>query len=1150
MINATNLNSRGRTVLLCLTLCLAVLLGGAVGAHAATPGWAVRATPLPSNFAVAHNTSCNSSAERCDAYLVTATNVGGAPTNGETIAFREKLPEHVVVHHVYVKEKHNVVGGSQQEPESPVMCTGEQEGATELACEYSGIVKPGSVLEFGVELNLEPGVANAITDLAEIEGGGAALAVTAAPTTTANTVNGTDPPFGLHAFGVTAYGAGGTSDVQAGDHPESLMTSITFNSLLQTNEVEGNESRYRAIEEPKTEVVNLPLGLTGDPLAAPTCLQTVLRGSNEGESGCPTDSKIGTVQIERGGEVFLLPLSNVAPEPGYPAEFGFELAGTIVQLRARVLPSPAGYVLSVAAPDVPRSTGVKVTGVTVTIFGNPAQVDQTSATPIAMFTNPTNCSASPQQEEASLELSSWVNPNSWSKGDTRVYEASPTQAISGCDLLQFQPFLSIAPERAQVDEPSGYEAHVSVPQTGNVAPVRATPDLRDATFAFPQGVAASPAVASGLVACQKSGSEGIELGTGDTSAHEAGEGEEITADGLPSVTPGHCPAASRLGDVEVTTPVLAQPLHGHLFLAQPECGGPGAASCSESDVASGKLAPVYLEIAGSGVIVKLKGQVDVNPADGQLTASFDENPQFPFDSLEISLYGGSRAPLANPQTCGPGTVFSQLLPWSAPESGVAASPSSTFGITGCGSGSFSPSFLAQTTNATAGAHSTFQLTLARKDGEPNLSAVGVSMPLGLLGTLANVQQCPEPAASQGTCGGENLIGHVQVAAGSGGTPFWTSGNVFLTGPYHGGPFGLSIVVPTVAGPFRLAGNNGDGSEVVRAAIFVNPTTAAISVISDPIPLIVDGVQLRLKTVSISIDREGFIFNPTNCNQQQVTASVGSTLGGGASGPSTAVSASFAVTGCKNLPFKPGFSASTAGKASKATGASLDVKVSYPSGPQGTYANIKSVRVDLPKQLPARLTTLQKACVASVFDANPANCPAASNIGMATASTPVLSAPLVGPAYLVSHGGEAFPDLEIVLQGEGITLILDGNTQIKKGITSSTFKAIPDAPVSGFELKLPTGKYSILSANVPQSAKYSLCGQTLAMPTVITGQNGAVIKQTTSISVTGCAKAKTLTRAQKLTAALKACHRKAKAKRPACEKQARKKYGSSGRRKKK
>jgi hypothetical protein len=306
-----------------------------------------------------------------------------------------------------------------------------------------------------------------------------------------------------------------------------------------------------------------------------------------------------------------------------------------------------------------------------------------------------------------------------------------------------------------------------------------------------------------------------------------------------------------------------------------------------------------------------------------------------------------------------------------------------------------------------------------------------------------------------------------------------------------------VVVPANAGPFHL------GNIVVRAAIHINPQTAAVTVVADPLPQMIDGVPLRVQTVNVTVGQErSFTFNPTSCSQKSVNATITSTQGTAA-----AVSSPFAAAGCAALKFAPKFSASTAAKASKAGGASLDVKVGYPSAPFGTYANIKSVKVDLPKQLPSRLTTLQKACTAAVFDADPANCPSASDVGTATATTPLLNLPVAGPAYLVSHGNEAFPQLVVVLQGEGVTIDLVGDTDIKKGITSSTFNAVPDAPVSSFELKLPTGKFSVLGSNVPQSARYSLCGQALSMPTLITAQNGAVIKQTTKIGVTGCPKAK-------------------------------------------
>jgi hypothetical protein len=1079
-----------------ILLCVAGVLASAANAQAARPVWAIRAPGLPTNFSPAANEGCiNEASERCDVYVMTATDVGGAATDGTTVHLKDVLPAGVSVVKLYSLEELN-----PGEPvKYPVTCTGESLGSTVVSCEYTGSMVPGSMISVTINVIVEAPLGTTLVNSAEVEGGGASRAVAGPPTTMPNLVSSGEPSFGVHAFGVTAYGPDGQADVQAGSHPESLSTSITLNSRLETTEHEGFEARFQAIEEQKTEIVNLPLGLSGDPLAVPTCRESTLRGTNEGTQHCPPGSRVGTVELEWGGQVHLFPIFNVVPEPGYPAEFGFELVGTVVLVRARVLPSPDGYVLSVAAPDIPRSIGVKVSGATLTFFGDPAEVDGSFTPPAAMFTNPSDCSSGPLG--ATLELDSWVNPQGWSQYSTGVYEASAGTGVSGCNLLQFDPRLAVTPERAQADEPSGYGVELSVAQPASVAPILAPPDLRDAAVTMPSGVVASPAVASGLVACQERGAEGIELGGASAPSHEPEEGEAIGPDTLPTATPGHCPLASRLGEVEVVTPVLPQPLRGHLFLAQPQCGGVGAAPCSEADVASGKLAPVYLEAAGSGIIIKLKGQVTINPVNGQLTTSFDENPQFPFSSLKISLYGGSRAPLANPQTCGAATVLGQLLPWSAPETGAAATPTSTFGITGCNSG-FAPSFLAQAASPVAGAHTPFQLTLTRKDGEPDLASVGVSMPRGLLGTLASVTQCPEPAASQGACGAGSLIGHVDVAAGSGTTPFWTTGDVFLTGPYRGGPFGLSIVVPTVAGPFRLAGNNGMGSEVVRAAIYVNPSTAAITVDSDPIPQIVDGIQLRIKTMSISIDREGFMFNPTNCNQQQVVSSVGSAFEGGAAGPTASVSAPFAVTGCKDLPFKPAFTAATSGKTSKADGASLRVRVVPPSeGPQSAgsgEANIARVKVELPKALPSRLTTLQQACTAAQFAANPAMCPAASVVGAAVAHSPVLSSPLTGPAYFVSHGGEAFPQLIIVLQGEGVTVELVGDTFISKaGITSSTFASVPDVPVSSFELTLPEGKYSALAANG------KLCAQALSMPTEFVGQNGAVFHQSTPIDVEGC-----------------------------------------------
>jgi hypothetical protein len=630
-------------------------------------------------------------------------------------------------------------------------------------------------------------------------------------------------------------------------------------------------------------------------------------------------------------------------------------------------------------------------------------------------------------------------------------------------------------------------------------------EVRAASVTMPNGLSISPAAANDLVGCKARAPEGIEIptgkGNGGEGLHpdEAGEGEEIGADGLSHLAPGHCPSGSEIGEVEVKTPVLSEPLKGHVYVAEPQCGGPGQKECTESSATNGELYGLYLEVAGSGVIIKLKGTASVDPKTGQITTTFKENPQFPFEELKIKLNGGPRAPLANPQTCGTATTTSLLEPWShQPGPGEAegtpdATPSSSFDVTGCKSPmGFAPGFEAGTTLPVAAGYSPFTMTLKRNDGEQDLAGLTLSMPPGLAGAVSSVPLCPEPQAQAGTCSDASRIGTVHAAAGAGSEPLWLEGPVYLTGPYKGAPFGLSVVVPATAGPFNL------GNVIERAAIYVDPHTAQVTVVSDPFPQIRDGVPFRLKELNVTVDRKSFMFNPTSCEQLHVGGTVSADMPDGSAGATAPVSNNFAVAGCRNLPFKPKFSASTSAKTSRTNGASLHVSLLYPKAPFGTQANIAKVHVELPKALPSRLSTLNHACLDSVFNQNPASCPAQSRVGYAKAVTPVLPVPLEGPAYFVSHGGQKFPELVMVLQGYGITLYLEGETFISKaGITSSTFKSVPDVPVSSFELTLPQGTNSALAANK------DLCTAPLPMPTTITAQNGAVIKQSTKIAVQGC-----------------------------------------------
>jgi hypothetical protein len=421
-------------------------------------------------------------------------------------------------------------------------------------------------------------------------------------------------------------------------------------------------------------------------------------------------------------------------------------------------------------------------------------------------------------------------------------------------------------------------------------------------------------------------------------------------------------------------------------------------------------------------------------------------------------------------------------------------------------GGFAPGFVAGTSNNQAGGFSPFSVTLTRDAGQQTLGGVRLQMPAGLLGVLKNVPLCGDAQAAAGTCGAESLVGHTTVGAGAGSNPFYLGGQVFLTGPYKGAPFGLSIVVPAVAGPLNL------GTVVVRAKIEVDRHTAQLTITSDPLPTIVQGIPLDLRTVNVTVDRAGFTFNPTNCEALSVAGTITSSQGASASS-----TARFQAANCAALAFNPKFSAASPAKTSRNNGAALDVKLGYPSGGQ---SNVHSVAVSLPKQLPARLTTIQQACPAATFEANPASCGEGSLIGSGTAVTPILAGPLSGPAYLVSHGGAAFPDIVVVLQGQGITLDLVGNINITKaGVTSATFAHIPDAPISSFELSLPEGPHSGLSA------VGSLCAKPLSMPTTIVGQNGATVKQSTAIKVTGCTVKKKATKKKHK----KAKHKKAKKK---------------------
>jgi hypothetical protein len=903
-------------------------------------------------------------------------------------------------------------------------------------------------------------------------------------------------------------------DTQAGSHPFDMTTSFKLN--LESQERPGLPYEHPMASELYTKdiSVNLPTGVSGSIVSVPQCPMYDL---TENGPGCPTSSQVGVVRLyfDVPGspldeyddfEGSVSPVYNMVPSDGGTAELAFPVV-TVVQPVIVTARTDGDYGLTAQTTNI--SQVLAFDGLTLTLWGVPADPRHDperflpeNGTPCACFvrhpngatdsapltaylTNPTKCSG---PLNATFISDSWLHPGLFDPEDGRPDLSAPNwvtdttpmypDGITGCDKLRFNPSLTVTPDTTKADSPSGYSIHLHVPQS--IAPGDlASPALENAVATLPQGLAISPGAADGLQACtdnasEPPGSPGNEIGLTNAESNVFSDHEV------------ECPNASQVGTVEVLTPLLPNALLGQVYLSADH---------------SGDTYAVFFAIRGDGLLVKLKSTVFANPVTGQLTATFAHNPELPFSDFILHFYGGPRAVFVNPQECGPATTTIDLTPWSAGPGGTGdATPSSTFDVSFDGEGApcpfpqpFEPSFTAGTTNIQAGSFSPLSVTFSRPDADEQVNHVQVTSPPGLLGSLASVPLCPEPQAAEGTCSSASQIGHVTVASGSGAAPLFLPipgqppNPVYLTGPYKGAPFGLTMVVPAIAGPYNL------GNVVVRATINVNPTTAALTVTSDPLPTILDGIPVQVKEVNVLIDRPDFVFNPTNCSPMSIAGSMTSLQG------STATfSTPFQVTGCGDLGFKPEFKVSVSGRTSRADGTSIDAKLSFPKGAFGTEANIARVRVELPKQLPSRLTTLQKACPAATFEGNPGSCPSASIIGIARASTPILPVGISGPVYFVSHGGSAFPDLIIVLQGDGVRVDLTGSTFISKaGITSTTFATIPDVPVDSFELYLPEGPDSALAANA------NLCKSTLSMPTSFTAQNGIAINRSTPITVTGC-----------------------------------------------
>jgi len=1130
---------------------------------------------------------------------LTAENVGDANVGGAKTAVKLKDVLPAGLHALGVSGSKPIIGGEILNRE-PLPCSLEEKAGVQSAtCTLEGNLAPYQQLQMRVAVDLKPGASSGELNRLGISGGegftcngvaggigkflegscskevgeeeieainkekekvkvkvkqqGGFELTGTGPAASASiarpiTISEAPVPFGVEEYEMALEEEGGSASSQAGAHPFQLNTTIALNQLRDLSPLtEKAEVSPAALA--KDLNFKLPVGLIGNATAIPRCSTAQFFASVEGkENRCPADTAVGVAVATvrepanaKGTVTLTEPLFNLEPRIGEPARFGFyvEQANSPVFIDTSVR-TGSDYGITASVQNITQTAAFLSSEVTFWgVPGDPRHdrqrgwgciyeaLDLTPHPPCnaaeeqhppPFLSLPTSCAAAMGTE---VEGDSWSSPGSF-VSFTGLFD--PSAPLSGCNRLQFSPEIRVAPDGQEASKPTGLTVDVHVPQEVNEnAQGLASSNVKSITVAFPEGVKLNPSAADGLLACSE---QQIGLLGG------RGAQEELLF--TPTLPQAFCPNASKIGTVKIKTPLLpaGQPVEGALYLATPAPNGEGANNPFNS------LLAMYIvaEDPISGSLVKLPGKASLDSNSGQLTATFENNPQLAFEDAEIHLFGGERAPLATPSHCGTYTTRASFTPWSGTG---AVSSSSSFQITSGPNASacpgatlpFSPTLTGGTTNINAGSFSPLTTTISREDGNQDVQAVSLHMPPGLSGILTGVTLCPEANANAGSCPQNSLIGHTIVSVGLGGDPFSvTGGQVFLTEGYEGAPFGLSIVNPAVAGPFDL------GKVIVRAKVEVDPHTAALTVTTNEsgaysIPHILDGIPLQIKHVNVLIDRPGFIFNPTNCNPQSITGTI--TSDEKAPGP---VSTPFQATNCASLKFAPKFTVATSGKTSKASGASLSVKLTYPNAPAGTYANVAKVKVSLPKQLPSRLTTLQKACTAAAFEANPASCPKESIVGQAKVLTPLLPVALNGPAYFVSHGGEAFPDLTIVLKGYGVTVDLVGSTQIKSGITTTTFKTTPDVPFSSFELNLPQGKYSALAANA------NLCKSSLTMPTEFQAQNGLEIHQSTKISVTGCPKP--LSKKQQLAKALKACQKKRNhTKRTACDAQARKRFSA-------
>jgi hypothetical protein len=986
-------------------------------AVSAGPAWKMAAISAPTNFAPGET----GTSEAGPTYLLEATNVGGAATSG-LVTLEATLPAGV---------DPSSVSGSADEPGSPDPdCSISIQVVT---CTTPGPVQPGFSVAAAIVVDTDSNLSGSVVAAAMVSGG-----APPATATVQTAVASEPPPFGFlpgaGGLSSTLTEADGSPAGLAGAHPYQLTVDVGFPSQRVTTHLSNSG-------HPRDVVIDLPRGFVVNPTAVPTlCTETELTAAT-----CPPASQVGmvtlTTAVVGAPGPDSRPLYNVAPPPGSASNFGFNAGdvGIAVHLLGSV--RTGDYGLSAAVKDL--LARFPIFSMRVQLWGDPSSPGHDAARGAsvppqarALLTMPSACG--PLTTAARAD--SWEEPGAFVERsvENQDLEGNPV-AASGCGSLEFRPAFEARPTTAVADSPSGLDVGLEVPQI-EAPTARASANLRRAQVTLPAGLVANPSGANGLVGCSAA-QIGLTTPVGSLPGRFDGE-------------PAACPAASRIGAAEVETPVLDHPLQGSVFLATPH------------DNPFDSLLALYVvtEDAGSGVVIKLAGEVEADPATGRLTATFDELPQLPIANVALRLFRAAGAPLRTPATCGAYATISSLTPWSAPESGLPAAPSDSYPINRAPAGSVcaesesalpnSPSFGAGTVSPRAGAYTPFVFDLKRSDGTQQLSAVTLNPPEGLVAKLAGTSYCPEAALAAAaaragrleqadpSCPAAARVGSATVGAGAGPAPYYAQGGAYLAGPYRGAPLSLAIVAPAVAGPFDL------GTVVVRSALRVDPETAQVTAVSDPVPTILRGIPLDVRSLRVTLDRPGFIRTPTSCDPTSVGA-----LATAPTSQSSPLSSRFQVGGCRRLGFAPKVSVRLLGPTHRGAHPGLRTVLT----PRRGDANIRRVAVTLPGSELLESRHIETICTEAQYAAG--KCPASSIYGHARAWSPLLDKALEGPIYLRASGNK-LPDLAVSLDGQ-VDLALTGRIDSVRGRLRNTFGALPDVPLSRVVLTLNGGARGLL-----------------------------------------------------------------------------------------